>query len=187
MVRGERPDVLVVPVPLLDRGRVSSSLVAAERELEPLLHTYALRGHPTEFALSRLADVRPLHVEIDRGWNERLLSHLSVDGMWLEYAPQPLGPSDRKLATMTSTAPLRRVLSAIHASPVADSPTASVVAVALREQAAVLSQLGERETAYGYVQRLADLAPTDPMAMGGTVGFAFAGVRRAVAAPMARR
>jgi hypothetical protein len=187
VTRGERPDVLVIPVPLLDRGRVSSSLVAAERQLEPLLHAYALRGRATEFALSKLADVRPLHVEIDGGWSDRLLAHLSVDGMWLEYAPQPLGPSDRKQAALASTAPLRRVLASIHASPVPDAPTASVVAVTLREQAAVLSQLGERETAYTFVQRVADLSPTDPLSGGGAVGFAFVGVRRAVAGPMARR
>jgi hypothetical protein len=62
LTRGERPDVVVIPVPLLDRGNVASSLLAEERALEPLLRSFALTGAPNEFALSKAADVRPLHV-----------------------------------------------------------------------------------------------------------------------------
>jgi hypothetical protein len=186
LVRGERPDVLVIPVPLLDRGSVAHDLALIERGIEPLLHAYALRGAPTEFALSKLADVRPLHVEVDQAWSPRLLSHLSLDGMWLEYAPQPLGPSDRKAALAVTTGPLGRVLAAVHAGAVPDGATAGVVAAALRDQAGVLAGLGERETAQRFQERITSLGPVDPM-IGGGLRFAHAGVARAFAEPRRRR
>ena len=43
----------MIPIPLLDRGRVAGSLIAADRALEPLLRDFALTGQPSEFALSR--------------------------------------------------------------------------------------------------------------------------------------
>ncbi|MEJ7734325.1 MAG: hypothetical protein WKG00_34660 [Polyangiaceae bacterium] len=186
LVRGERPDVLVIPVPLLARGSVAHDLAVTERGIEPLLHAYALRGAPTEFALSKLADVRPLHVEVDQAWSPRLLSHLSLDGMWLEYAPQPLGASDRKAALAVTTGPLGRVLAAVHAGAVPDGATAGVVAAALRDQAGVLAGLGERETAQRFQERIASLGPAEPM-VGGGPRFAHAGVASAVAEPRRKR
>lgn len=180
LTRGERPDVVVIPVPLLDKGRVAASLLAEERELEPLLRSYALTGEPTEFALSKVADVRPLLVELDPAWSKRLVSHLRLDGMWLEYAPQPLGPSDRRQSSTAAAAPLRRVMIAVSSSAVPDSPTATILATTLREDASVLSTLGEREAADLVLGRLDDLAMRDPAAASAPVPFALKGVRRAV-------
>jgi hypothetical protein len=179
ITRGERPDVLVIPIPLLDRGQVALSLLAEERKLEPMLRDFALAGEPSEFALSTLADVRPLHVELDARWSRRLVNHLNVDGLWLEYAPQPLGASDRKLATAQSIVPLRRVLGALAVATVPDASTASVLASTLRSQSEGIALLGERVVAQSFLDRLGELTPQDPFVSGGPIRRALTGVRQA--------
>jgi hypothetical protein len=161
ILRGERPDVLIVPERLLHRGRVAFSLLAQEPEVEPLLRDYAIAGEPTEYSLSRLADVRPLHVEFDRHWSKRLISHMTVDGCWLEYAPQPLGQSDRKLSTAASLQPIKRVMDAIAAPLVPDAATAGIVSSTLRDQSTVLALLGEYDAAQAYHDQVGHLSATD--------------------------
>ncbi|WP_437937145.1 hypothetical protein [Sorangium sp. So ce341] len=189
ITRGERPDVLVVPIPLLDRGQVAASLLAEERKLAPLLRDFALAGEPSEFALSTLADVRPLYVELDPRWSKRLLGHLNVAGIWLEYAPQPLGASDRKLATAQSIVPIKRVLEALSAAAVPDTSTAAVLASTMRGQSNVVSLLGERVVAQSFVDRLGELAAEDPFVSGGPTRRAVTGIRQAFIAkrPVRRR
>ncbi|WP_437926841.1 hypothetical protein WMF37_48710 [Sorangium sp. So ce291] len=189
ITRGERPDVLVVPIPLLDRGQVAASLLADERKLTPLLRDFALAGEPSEFALSTLADVRPLYVELDPRWSKRLLGHLNVAGIWLEYAPQPLGASDRKLATAQSIAPIRRVLESLSAAAVPDTSTAAVLASTMRGQSNVVSLLGERVVAQSFLERLGELAAEDPFVSGGPSRRAVTGIRQAFIArrPVRRR
>ena len=161
VLRGERPDVLIIPERLLHRGRVAFSLLSEEPEVEPLLRDYAIAAEPTEYALSRLADVRPLHVEFDRRWSKRLVSHMTVDGCWLEYAPQPLGQSDRKLSTTASLKPIKRVMDAIAAPLVPDAATAGIVAGSLRDQSAVLALLGEYDAAQAYMDEVGHLSSTE--------------------------
>ena len=159
IVRGERPDVLVVPAPLLGRGRVTEALLSNERATSLLLRDMALSGAPSEHALSSLADARPLYVELFPGWPQRLFRHLSVGGMWLEYAPEPRGPADRKLALLAQAAPLSRVLRAIGDASQADPSTALVTARSLEGQAGMLIALGEAETAQTFLMKVAELTP----------------------------
>jgi hypothetical protein len=180
ITRGERPDVVVIPIPLLGRGRVAGSLLAMDRALEPLLRDFALTGQPTEFSLSRAADVRALHVEFDPAWSKRLISHLRIDGLWLEYASQPLGPSDRRQSSTASAAPMRRVLAAIADATVPEAPTAAVVASALRADANVLNTLGEREAADLVLARIAELSARDPAVAELKLPYALKGMRRAL-------
>jgi len=172
LLRGERPDVVIIPERLLHRGRVAMSLLATEPEIEPLLRDYAISAQPSEYALSKLADVRPLHVEIDRTWSRRLISHLTVDGCWLEYAPQPLGPSDRKLSTTSSLEPLRRVMTAITTPIIPDTATSTIVAATLRDQSAVLSQLGEHDAAQTFLDEVSHLAPAEIGGAGSSIKHA---------------
>jgi tetratricopeptide (TPR) repeat protein len=187
VTRGERPDVIVIPSPLLNRGRVASSLLAEGRAIEPLIRDFALTGEPSELALSALADARPLHVELDFRWSKRLVSHLMVDGLWLEYAPQPLGPSDRKLAANAQAAPLKRALAAITSSIAPDTSTASVIASTKTGQANVLTTLGDYEAAQALFDRAASLTPRSAGASGSTLKYAIGGVRRALALRDAER
>ncbi len=180
LTRGERPDVMVIPVPLLGRGRVAQSLVATDRAVEPLLRDFALTGQPSEFALSHLADGRALHVEFDPAWSKRLIGHLRLDGLWLEYAPQPLGPSDRRQSGAAAAAPLRRVLAAITSATIPEAPTAAVVAATLRADANVLNALGERDVADLVLARIDELAARDPSVADLRLPYALKGMRRAL-------
>lgn len=187
VTRGERPDVIVIPIPLLNRGHVAASLLAEGRAIEPLIRDFALTGEPTEVALSTLADARPLHVELDLRWSKRLVSHLAVDGLWLEYAPQPLGPSDRKLFASAQAAPMKRALSAITASLAPDASTASVVANTMAGHASVLTTLGDYESAQALFDQASALAPRGAGASGSALKYAIGGVRRALALREAER
>jgi hypothetical protein len=183
ITRGERPDVVVIPIPLLDRGRVAGSLIATDRALEPLLRDFALTGQPSEFSLSRVADVRVLHVEFDPAWSRRLVSHLRIDGLWLEYAPQPLGSSDRRQSSAAAAAPMRRVLAAIAGAAVPDAPTAAVVAPTLRADANVLDTLGERDAADLVLGRIEELWARNPSVADLRLPYALKGMRRALLKP----
>gem|GEM_PF-372796 len=187
ITRGERPDVIVIPVPLLNRGRVAAGLLAEERAMEPLLRDFAMTGDFSEFALSSLADARPLHVELDRRWGKRIISHLAIDGLWLEFAVQPLGPSDRRLGASAQAAPLKRVLAAANAGGIPDAPTSSVVAEALINQSSVLMALGEHDAAQALYDRADALLPRESVLSGAVVRQALGGIRRALAAREAPR
>ena len=141
---------------------------------------FALTGAPSEFALSKIADVRALHVELDPAWSKRLVGHLRIDGLWLEYAPQPLGPSDRRQSSTAAAAPLRRVIAAVSDAAVPESPTAAIVATALRADANVLDALGERDAADVILGRIDDLAARDPTVAGLSLPYALKGMRRAL-------
>jgi hypothetical protein len=169
---------------LLHRGRVAFSLLAQEPEVEPLLRDYAIAGEPTEYALSRLADVRPLHVEFDRRWSRRLVSHMTVDGCWLEYAPQPLGQSDRKLSTVASLQPIKRVMDAIAAPLVPDAATAGIVSSTLRDQSTVLSLLGEHDAAQAYMDEIGHLSSTDLGMLTPAIKYLFLGKAMVITANM---
>lgn len=159
LVRGERPDVLVVPAPLLGRGRVTTALLSNERATNLLLRDMALAGTPSEHALSALADARPLFVELFPGWPQPLFRHLSVKGMWLEYAPEPRGPSDRKMALASQGATLSRVLRAAAGESQADPSTGAIVAATIHDQAAMLLALGELTTAQVFLSKVTELTP----------------------------
>ncbi len=180
LTRGERPDVLIIPAPLLGRGRVAASLLAGGEEVEPLLRSFALTGEPSELTLSTLADRRPLLIEYEPGWQKRMLSHVNVAGLWLSFAPEPLGPSDRKLAGNASFVAWRRVLDALARSAVPDAPTATIAAATLRSHASVLGSLGERDAADALLARREEVTARDPMALDFAPTHALKGVRRAV-------
>ncbi len=159
LLRGERPDVLVIPAPLLGRGSVTTALLSSERATTLLLRDMALSGAPGEHALSALADARPLHVELFASWPERLYRHLSVNGMWLEYTAEPRGPADRKLVLLKQEVSLGRVLKAIGQTAQTDASTAAIVTESLKGQAALLAELGEAETAESFLARVKELTP----------------------------
>jgi hypothetical protein len=86
LVRGERPDLVVVPMPLLERGNVRARLLAAEPALAPLIREVALSGKPSEYALSTLADARPLFLEFDPDFDHAQLEHLIPRAFFMHFA-----------------------------------------------------------------------------------------------------
>ncbi|MCC6216733.1 MAG: hypothetical protein IT376_17870 [Polyangiaceae bacterium] len=159
---GARPDVVVVPVPLLHRGSVARRLVEAEPLLAPLIRDYAVQGRTTEHALSSLADARPLLVERDPDLDPRLVDHLVPHGAWLELRAHALGRSDRTTSLAGVRATWRRAVAAVRHPRHRDRATEHVIASRLRDQIVTLVELGDRESGRALLDELRLLDPSHP-------------------------
>ncbi|MBI4702577.1 MAG: hypothetical protein HY744_15765 [Deltaproteobacteria bacterium] len=177
IVQAERPDVAVVAAPLLRRAAAASYLLPAEPVLAPLVRDLRLVGRPSEAALAALADARPLYLELDPGFEARLVAHLGVDGPWLRFVPQAPAAADREPRRTEIFAARGRIVSAISSGG-RDEDSAVVVAHILKEQAAVLSLFGMWEAARGALERLEHLSPRDSFATGARLRLAYAEQRR---------
>jgi hypothetical protein len=178
LLRGERPDVLIVPQGLVGEIPAVVHLLGTEPSSEPLLRDLAMGATPSEFALSAVADARPLYVELDPAWDRQVTSHLSVEGLWLRYAPQPLGPPDRERPRQPMLEPSAALAVAIAQGRVRDDATARVVSRTLKEQAATLSMLGLPADATVAVDRLEFFAAADPFVTGARLRLAYAQTER---------
>jgi hypothetical protein len=158
---GMRPDILVVTPERLQRNPDANRLLAAEPAMAPLVREMVIRGRPTEYALSQLADARPLFVELDPSWDSRLREHIGARGLWSEFHSQTLGRSDR-YAVMTATrASVDRVVDVCKSTVPADLATLRVVAVHLKEQATVFAVFGDRAGLFPLLDELEHLG-TEP-------------------------
>lgn len=176
---GERPDILVIPVPLLNHGRVTANLVPAEPSVSKLLRDYALTGKASEFGLSALADKRPLLVELDETWSKELVGHLKVEGPWLRYVSATLARSDRKSSTRhIFTSADNRVLSGMDDALARDDSSVRIVVKTLKEHTAALSLLGMFRAADKLLDAIEQLTPHDAFLFGARVRLATAQVQK---------
>jgi hypothetical protein len=164
VVRGERPDLLIVPLGLLDRGSVAARLLEADAGLAPLIREMAISGRPSEYALSTLADARPLFLELDPSWDRRLVDHLQPRPFWLGFAPHALGRSDRAASLSKSRRAFRRVLDVATRPPARDAATLAVLSTRASEQAVALAALGDREGVLGILDDLRRIDPAHAVA-----------------------
>jgi len=166
LVRGERPDVVVVPTALLERGGLRRRLLAEEPALAPLLRDIALAGKPGEYALSTLSDARPLFVELDPSWDERLSEHIVPQSFWLRFRANPVGRSDRNTALARAGRRFDRVVDAVSPDKHGESAraTRAVVVAGLRQRALFLAARRDRETALDTAAALERLVPGDDVA-----------------------
>jgi hypothetical protein len=166
LVRGERADALVVPATLLERGALRRRLLAAEPALAPLLRDMALAGKPTEFALATLADARPLFVELDASWDERLNEHVLPEAFWLRFRANPVGRSDRTASLERAERRFERVLAACTNPDGLEGARATreVVVASLRQRALFLLARRDRDTALETADALERLSPHDEVA-----------------------
>jgi hypothetical protein len=167
LVRGERPDVVVVPSSLLERGALRRRLLAAEPALAPLLRDIALSGKPGEYALSSLADARPLFVELDPSWDERLSDHIVPQSFWLRFRASSMGRSDRTVAVSRAGRRLDRVVDTVAPSDDAhgDEATRAVVVASLRQRALFLFARRDHDTTLSTLNQLERLVPKDETAV----------------------
>jgi hypothetical protein len=164
VVRGQRPDIVVVPVHLLGKGSVARRLIELEPALTDLVKDVAITGHPGEYSLSTLADKRPLYVELDPRWDRRLYEHLIPGPTWMRFSPHALGRSDRTQALQSGFVGFERVR-AVAAEPTAPHPaTLSVLQQGVRDQALTLAALGDRENLERTLEILETLDDDDPVA-----------------------
>jgi len=154
LAHGLRPDVLVVPVPGTGDARLALRLLRAEPALQKALQDISLEGRPGEEALTILADARPVLVELDPAWDRRVLSHMIPDRLWLRFAPEPRGPSDRKAAFADLQDRAARVLAASSIADKPDADTANMVRARLVDGAVLASLLGDRDEAMALAGRI---------------------------------
>jgi hypothetical protein len=138
---------------------VAAHLLDLEPELAPLIRQVAVEGKPGEHALSSLADVRPLLLELDASWDLRLAEHLVPQPFFMRFAPHALGRSDRTMHLGDSLESFEHVLRASERDGERDEATRAVLKACASEQAVTLAALGDREAALGLV---ADLRALDP-------------------------
>lgn len=156
VARGERPDLTVVPLPLLDRGDTATRLLELESNLAPLVRELRINGRPSEYALSTLADARPLFLEFDPSWDRRLLEHVLPQPFWMRFEAHALGRSDRTAALQDGKRAFGRVLAAID-QRYPDHATLGVLTTRAREQTIMLAALGDRESALALLEQLREI------------------------------
>lgn len=163
LTSGTRPDVTVVPLPMLAHGSLATAALRDEPALLPLLRDVSETGAPSEFALSTLADIRPLFVELDGRWDKRLATHALPEQLWTRFYPQPLGPSDRKAAQSGDTTSFFHVVGAARRNEAApDEATLEILATQLRTQAVVASNTSDKEALARALSLLASIDRTPP-------------------------
>jgi hypothetical protein len=173
-LRGARPDVVIIPAPILRHGLVTANLLPSEPSVAQLLRDFALTGQASEYGLSLLADARPLLVELDHRWDKRIITHLAVDGPWLRYAPQVLGRSDRKVNKTHVLADEGRITIGIRAGVAPDGVTAAVVAKTLKEHTTALSMVGMGQTTVPLLDGVERLLARDPFVTSARLRLAYA-------------
>jgi hypothetical protein len=153
---GARPDLLIIPLPALRTARAAPPLLALEPELAHLIRDLAVHGAPGEFALSRLADHRPLYIDLDPTLGERLLRHLLPQGYWLRFSPHPVGRHERAGEVTAFEAQARQLLLDDHGGqPLDVSETPS-----LNSRAAQAPLVRQRKLLNSSSQALGDQAPS---------------------------
>ena len=143
LTEGQRPDVMVVAWRTLGRGSVAADLSVREPATEPLIRAVSITGVADEFSLSHLADARPLYVELDPRWTVQETAHLTISGLWLRYAPQPLGTVDRKSSTASLSDDLERFLAIVAPDGSPDPESLRVARSVVGTEVALLSRLGD--------------------------------------------
>jgi hypothetical protein len=164
IARGARTDLVIIPEPLLERGNVAQLLLRREPALAPLVREMALTGAPTEFALSSLSDARPLFVEIDSRWSQRLRDHLAPRAFFPRFSAHPLGRSDRAQSLKEGADAWQRTLAVAARSGARDAATLVVMQSELRDRAQLLVDVGDRDAAQVAVQSLFGIDPGDAVA-----------------------
>lgn len=146
LVEGRRPDVVLLQRSLVARGRVAVELLAREPLSEPLFLSLALTGASDEASLAALSDARPLFLEMERGWTERVTSHLALDGAWLRFRTDPPSKTDRReYADATLDVLAQRFPP--NESPLLDTDTRFVIGNVARAHAKVLLRQGHPDAA----------------------------------------
>ena len=164
VLQGARPDLVTVPLALLHRGSVSRQLLRRAPGLAPLLRQLAVNGAPDEYSLGRLADTRPVFLELDPRWDTQLLEHLRPDALWLAFAPAALGKNERQAGAERARSALRRLLDDPDVQQSGwDARTRQMFARQTGQQALAWAALGEALPAQRALRSLRQIQPGDPL------------------------
>jgi hypothetical protein len=147
VLSGTRPDVVLVPSPFITAGSIGRELLRSDPSSTPLLRQLWVNGSADEYSLSRLADERPVRVELDRAWDRRLLEHLRPDGLWFAFSAPALGDSERRDAVAQVGAELRGILELAGGEAALDGNSRRALGDAIGAQALAFARLDRDEPA----------------------------------------
>jgi hypothetical protein len=156
------PDVTILPTTDVG-GRIATHAVLRDPSLTPLARDLVLNGTPQEFALSEIANRRPLFLSYDPRWDRALARHLLPQGAFDRFLGEPRGPSDRKRALDAFVAVRDRLIHTTRGDTELRHATASL----LRARALAVGAAGDRNAAVRTVEDLRRFAPSD--ATGGEI------------------
>lgn len=77
-----RPDVTMIPLPLLSYPKLVDRFVRDEPELKPLLRSYVLEGNLSAAELQSLAALRPVYVEMDVRVSQEMMDLLVPEHLY---------------------------------------------------------------------------------------------------------
>jgi ABC-type sulfate/molybdate transport systems ATPase subunit len=129
-----------------------------------MLRDLSLEGRAGEEALTILSDSRTVLTELDPRWDRRIVSHLVADQFWLRFAPQPLGPSDRRVAFADLRARFDRVLLASSELGELDRESRAMLRARMTDVTAEAAMLGDREDTLSLLERLLKVTSGDRFA-----------------------
>jgi hypothetical protein len=152
-ILGQRPDVLVVPLDKVTTGQGVEHWLQKEPALEHLLRDFSVADTPSESAITRLIDERPVFAEPDPSWDPRLLEHLEPTAPLARASSHALARSDRVVSLDALPARRSRILSACDEAISVDSATLALFEKGLDRLSACLEIV--RDTAA--VDRLAKI------------------------------
>jgi hypothetical protein len=155
--QGERPDVLVVPLGEVTRPETLRLWLETEPELELLLRDLSITDTPSERAITRLVDRRPVFLEANPTWDHRLLEHLLPTLPLAEFSSHAVGRSDRMTAMEGVAGPVARIHAATREGLVSDEATRSVLANGFAQTAEALKAIDHKS-----MERLEELNPERP-------------------------
>jgi hypothetical protein len=89
-----RPDVTLIPLPLLTYPKLVDRLVVDEPELKPLLRDYVLDGALRATDLQSLATLRPVYVEMDVRVHPDMMELLVPDQLYHRVLTSNAAPAD---------------------------------------------------------------------------------------------
>lgn len=135
---GARPDVLVVPLSEVTRPETLRLWLEKEPELETLLRDLSVSNSPSERALARLIDRRPVFLEPDAEWDRRLLEHVLPAVPLAKFSSHAVGRSDRLSALSQIPAPRSRIVAAYQDGLTEEHATKSILLDAFLGNRAVL-------------------------------------------------
>jgi hypothetical protein len=147
VLSGTRPDVVLVPSAFITAGSIGRELWRSNPSTTPLLRQLWVNGSADEYSLARLADERPVRVELDRAWDRRLLEHLRPDGLWFGFSAPALGASERQEAALQVGVDLRGTLELSGGEAALDPGSRRALGDAVGAQALVLALLERDEPA----------------------------------------
>ena len=141
-----RPDVTLVPVPLLDYPGMVDALIAKDPELKALLRGYLLAGTFSRNELQSLAAERPLMIELDLRVPSALFDTIVPEAGFYRVLPDGLTLADERSAAANQRETYARLFTRLG-SDRSEPQTKNLLLYRHYSDALYYAHLGDRDAA----------------------------------------